>query len=183
VTNKSDIAMMMAYFKGAYQNAFKDSTIEELDFTTTVWAEILGRYSPEELKVAAQRWVAKSKWPPNAPSEIIEELETMRNPELQSRAEEEWQRILDTSYGQYGEISDLAKHVARLVGGWEYIGMADTQKQLPFIRKNFIELYKSQQQSIKEGMMLPSSGPVFSLVDGKRYEGGLRRLSSMVEPV
>lgn len=60
-------------------------------------------------------------------------------------AVQEWERILKASTGNYPlvELSEPGQKALRSIGGLSVVGYANTQTQLPFLRRDFLEACSS----------------------------------------
>jgi len=178
MATEKEVTQLLGIFAAFYPRTFEKIDDDAFTVMVMLWSQKLLRYSYAELAVVADRLTTKSKWMPSM-AEIINELETIRNPDLQGNAEEEWDAVCQFG-GGYGKdpsrYSQLAADTLRLIGGWDRIGNSDEYKELPWIRKEFVELYNQRKQSVKEGKMLPSSEPVLGLGEGTRSGSGMSRL-------
>ena len=131
-------------------------------------AQKLAGYSYAELAAAADRLSDRLRFMPSM-AELIEELAVGRRPELALSAESEWQRVM-SSHGDASRLSEAGAMALRAVGGWRRVGFVDERRDLPHVRKAFIEAFEDARRSqieaaAAEARRLPAGG-------GARLPGG-----------
>lgn len=113
------------------------------------------------IKNTFKRIIATRKFFPTV-SDIKQELEIIKNPELENNAEEEWGKVLFAirKYGSYGALeamesfSPLTQTIVRSLGGFSELCFCGS---LDFKRKDFIKMYNNMKSDIVRATMTDSS--------------------------
>ena len=149
--NKEQFVKAMTYLAIAYDKEFNQ---EQLN----VWYEFFKNDDFNILKQAIKSIILKSKYLPSI-AELKEEINYIYNPQLKISADNEWLKIKDAirEYGIYnGEdalnnMSVLTKKAIKTLGGWDTICLSEDGD---WLRKNFISIYNSLNNDIKEQCLL-----------------------------
>lgn len=81
------------------------------------------------------------------PADLIHQLERITGHDAEADAALAWETTLKlgSNYRRAEHADPLAEQAVRLIGGWERIGMS-TDRDRPFLRKEFIEKYVNQSE-------------------------------------
>ena len=149
--NKEQFVKAMTYLAIAYDKEFNQ---EQLN----VWYEFFKNDDFNVLRQAIKSVILKSKYLPSI-AELKEEINYINNPQLKISADDEWLKIEDAirEYGIYNSedalsnMSTLTKKAIRMLGGWDTICMS---QEGDWLRKNFISIYNSLNNDVKEQCLL-----------------------------
>ena len=148
---REEFVKCMGFLSSAYK---QDFNTDELN----VWYEFFKDDNLENLKQVIKNIILKNKYLPSI-AELKEELNYINNPQLKISADDEWLKIEDAIrvYGIYNSedalnsMSTLTKKAIRMLGGWSTICMS---QEGDWLRKNFISIYNSLNNDIKEQCLL-----------------------------
>ena len=148
---REEFVKCMGFLSSAYK---QDFNTDELN----VWYEFFKDDNLENLKQVIKNIILKNKYLPSI-AELKEELNYINNPQLKISADDEWLKIEDAirEYGIYNSedalnsMSTLTKKAIRMLGGWSTICMS---QEGDWLRKNFISIYNSLNNDIKEQCLL-----------------------------
>lgn len=148
---REEFVKCMGFLSSAYKQDFNK---DELN----VWYEFFKDDNLENLKQAIKSIILKSKYLPSI-AELKEEINYIYNPQLKISADDEWLKIEDAirEYGIYNSedalnsMSTLTKKAIRMLGGWYTICMS---QEGDWLRKNFISIYNSLNNDVKEQCLL-----------------------------
>lgn len=145
--NIKETKQILLIYKSLYPNTFKNIEKEEVEFMSEIWQRKFNKYNYSEMNIVADRLSTRLNFMPSI-SEIIKELELMRNPHLQENAEEEWEKVLiairkGKLLNESG-ISERTKNVCKAIGIIKLMELEESQSQ--WVRKQFIEMFENKKE-------------------------------------
>ena len=150
--NEDNVTEILLVLKSYYLNAFNNIKNDfEMEIMIKSWTRKLERYAFEEVMTAVERIASKNKFMPSI-SEIIEEIETIKNPIMNTSAEEESVSESVRKYGfyQYKKADEMFSPLtAKIVKQIGYYNLCSATNDLAN-RKRFIELYNKTKSEIRE---------------------------------
>ena len=117
------------------------------------WAGLLSEsYTLDEVKAAIKSYVIhKGTYKPTLAA-LMQELETNRQksreakkPDFRVLAHKKWMGLLEhiryQGYYHPPRLDEVTAEALQLAGGWESVCMCNTEKDLPWVKKSFVEEY------------------------------------------
>ena len=157
--NKEVIAQGLTYLKYTFPSAFSSFTESDIDNMITIWFSNFKENDPKNFKLAIGRLAQKCKWCPSI-AEIKQEIAIIENPILELNAEQEWANVLIAirKYGSYEPkkaLESLTPYTAQIVElvGYNRLCMSEN---INWEKKQFIDLFNSQQNQDKENLSISS---------------------------
>lgn len=81
-----------------------------------------------------------------SPQKLVDKVK--ERPE--NKAREEWEKIMEAiRRGMNPDISDAGRRALRAIGGFSAVGQANTETQLPWLRKEFLQCYGESVNSLQ----------------------------------
>ena len=158
--NKEQFTKGITFLAIAYNKEFTDEQV-------SVWYEFFKDENYDDFRNAVKRIIPKNQFMPSI-AELKQEITLLKNPVLQLKADEEWDkvRIAIKKYGYYRSeeamksLSPTTAATVRLLGGWERVCQSTDGD---WLRKNFMELFNTKVDNYEEVLML--SEPTMTLAE------------------
>lgn len=129
---------------GVIQAVFPHWVVTKATFD--VWGAIVGKCSVEQAQAAVIEYLSEAHGFAPTPGQIFQRIKRMEI-EKHVTAEDAWRSVLAVAshYHQHkrAELMPAARAVAERIG-WQRIAMADVVKDLPWLMKEFTELYNAK---------------------------------------
>lgn len=144
--------------------SYKFFAPEDVEFTIAVWARAFRGISPAAVSAAAEEWVARSNKEPT-PADIRELALLFENRHQRVLPEVAWEELVKAA--QQGltlqQVSKRFRKYPRVVQairsvGWDRVRMADTIKEIPFVRRDFLNAYENITDFVKEQEVITDAG-------------------------
>jgi hypothetical protein len=172
--SKSGVNQCMARLDVAYPHHFKQADLDA-DFALQVYHEILDDVDDGLLMAATKQWLSTAHPFHPSPGELRDlALRMVERDELS--ADEAWAEVLAAvrnigSYGVPAWSNDAITQTMQAFGRWKEF-CATEDDQMPFVRAQFMNIYKAQQtRRHDDRLMLPEVQTVMAqLAESKRLQ-------------
>lgn len=135
----------------------------------TVWYDFFKNENFDDFRNAVKRIIPKKQFLPSI-AELKQEITLLKNPVLQLKADEEWDKCINTirKYGRYRKdeaMAALSEHNRNIIRqiGFERICNSEN---IEWERRLFNELFNNKQDSYGDALLL--SEPQMTLAELKR---------------
>lgn len=133
----------------------------------TVWYDFFKDETFDDFRNAVKRIIPKKQFLPSI-AELKQEITLLKNPVLQLKADEEWEKVIKAirKYGFYRgneamkSLNPTTASTVRLLGGWERVCQSTDGD---WLRKNFMELFNTKVENYEEAALL--SEPQMTLAE------------------
>lgn len=141
----------ITYLGIAYNKSFDEQQV-------SVWYDFFKNESFDDFRNAVKRIVSKSQFLPSI-AELKQEITLLKNPTLQLKPSEEWEKVRNAikKYGYYRSneamqsLNPTTRRVIRMLGGWERVCQSTDGD---WLRKNFMELFNTKIENYEETALL-----------------------------
>lgn len=148
---KEEFVKGMTFLGIAYNKEFTSEQV-------SVWYEFFKETNYDVFRQAIKRLIPKKQFIPSI-AEINQEIALLKNPVLQLKADEEWEKVRNAirKYGYYNgdkamkSLNPTTAAIVRMLGGWERIC---TSTDGDWLRKNFMELFNTKVDNYEEVALL-----------------------------
>ena len=145
--------------------------------TIKAYHTVLGDLPHDSLGAAAEKLAAESTFFPKAAELRQAAFELMEGTEL-PMAMEAWHQITRRWSGQSVEFHWLTEATVQRMGGLKRLGQT-TNKDLPFVRAQFIKTFETlRQREVEDRRMLPAVKQYRKLADQNRTQAEIKRLAA-----
>jgi len=143
--------------------------------TVKAYYSVLSDLPGEAIVSAAEQLGADSEWFPAAAKIRKLAFKLMQGDE-QPMAIEGWKQLQDHWNGKYVEFHSLTQKTIDTMGGLKHLGMT-TNKQLPFVKNQFVKVFDALKEREEEQRQLLPSTKEFKALQAGKVDDRIKKLA------